>query len=305
MWAALDKDRDNVWQYDEFPHPDWKRANRDGDDGLSWKEELADQMFRRQSKTYPKKYGSSKQKEWPTQEAWSKDRPEFQQLFPFIDWDNDGKITEAEYKVFDVQIKSYTDGSYPKTNEQGEGGMEVFKRLASKPPVVSPAPKASQPQKAGQSGKAFVQKANDNNWTEEDWEKDKGRHGYGWVFPHIDKNADGKVTAEEYEAFQEYKKQHPNWEMELKPNAKPEEKKPTPRKTGSGSPAWVGDRFSSDIPEYKADQALELLPPELELAIMKKLHAYDKIMNIQLMPANTPRTNRLMMSLANGSFLQP
>ena len=36
------------------------------------------------------------------------------QLFPFIDWDNDGKITEAEYEVFDVQIKSYTDGSYPK-----------------------------------------------------------------------------------------------------------------------------------------------------------------------------------------------
>ena len=54
MWAALDKNRDNVWQYDEFPHPDWTRANRDGDDGLSWKEELADQTFRRQSKPIPK-----------------------------------------------------------------------------------------------------------------------------------------------------------------------------------------------------------------------------------------------------------
>ena len=133
MWAALDKNRDNIWQYDEFPHPDWKRANRDGDDGLSWKEELADQMLRKQSRAYPKKYGSTSQKEWPTQQAWNKDRADFKQLFAFIDWDQDGVITAAEYEVFDVQIKSYTDGSYPKTNEQGETGMEVFKRLAAQP----------------------------------------------------------------------------------------------------------------------------------------------------------------------------
>ena len=141
---------------------------------------------------------------------------------------------------------------------------------------------------------AFAQEAKGKDWTEEEWKKDKG--GYGWVFPHIDKNADGKVTAAEYEAFQEFKRQHPNWEIELNANAKPEEKAQTPKKggsgkpasvgTGSGSPAWVGDRFSADIPEYKADQPLELLSPEVELAIMKKLHAYDKIMNIQLMPSN-------------------
>ena len=133
MWAALDKNRDNIWQYSEFPHPDWKRANRDGDDGLSWKEELADQTLRRQSKTYPKKYASSEQKEWPDKQSWDKDRPDCKDLFVFIDWDNDGKITAAEYKIFDVQVKSYTDGSYPKTNEQGETGMEVFKRLAGQP----------------------------------------------------------------------------------------------------------------------------------------------------------------------------
>ena len=107
---------------------------------------------------------------------------------------------------------------------------------------------------------AFAQEAKGKDWTEEEWKKEKGR--YGWVFPHIDKNADGKVTAAEYEEFQKYKKKHPNWEMELNPNARPEGKTPTPKKGGSGTPAWVGDRFSTDIPEYQADQPLELLSPE-------------------------------------------
>ena len=151
---------------------------------------------------------------------------------------------------------------------------------------------------------AFAQEVKGKDWTEEEWKKEKG--SYGWVFPHIDKNSDGKVTATEYEEFQKYKKKRPNWEIELKSNARPVKEQPTPKKggsrtpdakpvkkqptqkksAGSGTPAWVGNRFSTDIPEYKADQPLELLSPEVELAIMKKLHAYDKIMNIQLMPSN-------------------
>ncbi len=196
MWAALDKNHDNVWQYDEFPHPDWKRANRDGDDGLSWKEELADQTFRAQSRTYPKKYGSTSQKEWATQEAWNNDRPDFKQLFAFIDWDQDGVITAAEYKVFDVQIKSYTDGSWPRTNEQGETGMEVFKRLAAQPP------KTGRAQKVGQSRKT--------SWnSQEEWNRDKPT--VKWIFPFIDKNSDGKIDSDEYQAIQEYKKKHADW----------------------------------------------------------------------------------------------
>ena len=196
MWAALDKNRDNVWQYDEFPHPDWKRANRDGDESLSWKEELADQMLRKQSRTYPKKYGSTSQKEWPTQEAWNNDRPDFKQLFAFIDWDHDGVITATEYEVFDVQIKSYTDGSYPRTNEQGETGMEVFKRLAAQPP------KAHRAQKPGRSRKT--------SWdSQEEWDRD--RPTVKWIFPFIDKNSDGKIDSQEYRAIQKYKKKHRDW----------------------------------------------------------------------------------------------
>jgi Ca2+-binding EF-hand superfamily protein len=210
MWAALDKNRDNIWQYNEFPHPDWKRANRDGDDGLSWKEELADQMFRKQSRTYPKKYGSTSQKEWPTQQAWNKDRADFQQLFAFIDWDNDGKISAGEYEVFDVQIKSYTDGSYPKTNEQGETGMAVFKRLASQPakshsPKSQPAkskPTKSQP-RAGAKHKT--------SWdSREEWDRD--RPTIKWIFPFIDKNSDGKIDSAEYQAIQDFKKKHSDWQ---------------------------------------------------------------------------------------------
>ena len=131
---------------------------------------------------------------------------------------------------------------------------------------------------------AFAQEAKGKDWTEEEWKKDKGR--YGWVFPHIDKDADGTVTVAEYEAFQQYKKKHPNWEIELDPNARQKEKKVDKKKNGSGSTAWVGVRLSNDTPEYMAEQPLESLSPEVELAIMKKLHTYDKIMNIQEMPRN-------------------
>ena len=205
MWAALDKNRDSIWQYNEFPHPDWKRANRDGDDGLSWKEELADQMLRKQSRTYPKKYGSTSQKEWPTQQAWNKDRADFQQLFAFIDWDHDGVITAAEYEVFDMQIKSYTDGSYPKTNEQGETGMAVFKRLASQPPKSQPPkiqPPKSQPQVGGDRKTSWN--------SQEEWDRD--RPTIKWIYPFIDKNSDGTINPDEYQAIQNFKKKHNDWQ---------------------------------------------------------------------------------------------
>jgi len=54
---------------------------------------------------------------------------------------------------------------------------------------------------------AFAQEAKGKDWTEEEWKKEKG--SYGWVFPHIDKDADGTVTAAEYEEFQRYKTKAP------------------------------------------------------------------------------------------------
>ena len=42
----------------------------------------------------------------------------------------------------------------------------------------------------------FTWSINGKDWTEEEWKKEKG--SYGWVFPHIDKNNDGKITFDEY-----------------------------------------------------------------------------------------------------------
>jgi hypothetical protein len=33
-----------------------------------------------------------------------------------------------------------------------------------------------------------------------------------WVFPFIDRNGDGKIDSDEYQALQEYKKKHRDWQ---------------------------------------------------------------------------------------------
>lgn len=43
----------------------------------------------------------------------------------------------------------------------------------------------------------------------EDWNRKKP--GHEWLFPHIDKNADGKISLEEHQAFQDYKKKDKDW----------------------------------------------------------------------------------------------
>jgi hypothetical protein len=48
----------------------------------------------------------------------------------------------------------------------------------------------------------------------EEWNASKS--GYEWLFPFIDKNKDGKISAAEYSEFQQYKKQHPDWQRRLK-----------------------------------------------------------------------------------------
>lgn len=44
----------------------------------------------------------------------------------------------------------------------------------------------------------------------EEWNESKP--GWEWVFPFIDKDKDGKISRAEHGEFQEYKKQHPDWQ---------------------------------------------------------------------------------------------
>lgn len=53
--------------------------------------------------------------------------------------------------------------------------------------------------------------------SQEEW--NEGKPGYEWLFPFVDTNKDGKITLEEHSAFQEFKKQHPDWLKKLKAEA--------------------------------------------------------------------------------------
>ena len=131
FWWRSDKNKDTYLSYDEFPHPDWHRANLNGDEFLSWAEELTDVAFRRLAREgkYMASYSASLTREWSSRPEWGCDRPGFDRLFPFIDRDRDEKIADDEYNAFEAQVKSYLDKSFPKTNERGETGIEVYKRM--------------------------------------------------------------------------------------------------------------------------------------------------------------------------------
>ncbi|MHC4994807.1 MAG: hypothetical protein ACYTGQ_07090 [Planctomycetota bacterium] len=191
QWWILDRNKDGVLSYQEFPHPHWTHANRNGDDDLDWAEELADRILRTLARQgeYAAKFGASPKKEWASIYEWGAERPGFEHLFPYIDWDRDGQITEAEYEAFDKQTKMYIDPAYPKTNEKGQTGMDILRSY--------------------QQGQA---KARKTSWgSQEEWDRDKPT--VKWIFPFIDSNDDGKIDSVEYQAIQDYKKKHPaDWQ---------------------------------------------------------------------------------------------
>ena len=190
QWWILDRNKDGYVSYKEFPHPDWTRANRNGDEELDWAEELMDRILRQlaRKRLYAAKYGASPEREWSSRHEWGVERPDFAYLFPFIDWDRDGKITAAEYEAFDTQVKSYIDPAFPKRNEKGQTGMDILRSYLK--------------------GRASERKT---SWeSQEEWNRDKAT--MEWIFPFIDKNSDGKIDSAEYQAIQVYKKQHTDWQ---------------------------------------------------------------------------------------------
>ncbi len=57
------------------------------------------------------------------------------------------------------------------------------------------------------------------------------RKGWEWLFPHIDTNSDGQISAEEYNAFQKFKVEHKDWEKSLRENRAPTPEKKVERTT--------------------------------------------------------------------------
>ena len=49
---------------------------------------------------------------------------------------------------------------------------------------------------------------------------ERGQAWLGMVVPSIDSNKDGKISLSEHTAFQEYKKQYPDWQKLLKAEPK-------------------------------------------------------------------------------------
>lgn len=199
QWWILDRNKDGYVSYEEFPHPHWTHANRNGDENLDWAEELADRVFRTLARksNYIEQYGAHSQKAWASGNEWGAERPEFSYLFPFIDWDRDGKITAAEYEAFATQIKIYNDPAYPKTNEKGQTGMDILRSYLK--------PQAQTQQRMQANNKRKM------SWdSQEEWNRDKPT--VKWIFPFIDKNSDGKIDSDEYQAIQAYKQKHSDWQ---------------------------------------------------------------------------------------------
>ena len=77
FWWYSNISKDGYISYEEFPHPDWHRANLNGDEFLSWEEELTDRALRplaRQGE-YQKKYASSSKAEWSSWHEWGVESP--------------------------------------------------------------------------------------------------------------------------------------------------------------------------------------------------------------------------------------
>ena len=50
--------------------------------------------------------------------------------------------------------------------------------------------------------------------SQQEW--NEAKPGWEWLFPFIDKNKDGKISLAEHTEFQDYKKQHPDWQKQIR-----------------------------------------------------------------------------------------
>jgi len=110
FFSSDNSPRNGKISFKEFPHADWHRANLNGDEFLSWEEELINRAMKYISdKSYLKKHGTSKKTEWTSKYDWNQDRPGFEWIFTVIDRNYDGMISASEYEAFINQKRSTTN----------------------------------------------------------------------------------------------------------------------------------------------------------------------------------------------------
>ncbi len=110
FWSSDKAPRDGKISFDEFPHSDWHRANLNGDEFLSWEEELINRAMRYISdQSYLKKHGASKKTQWTSKYDWNKDKPGFEWAFPVLDRNYDGMISVSEYEAFITQKRKFDE----------------------------------------------------------------------------------------------------------------------------------------------------------------------------------------------------
>ena len=92
------------------------------------------------------------------------------------------------------------DIPYPELRKKLDALGQTLDRIPPQEPQDPKAPQAPQLQASWKS--------------QAEWNRQK--KGYEWLFPHIDTNADGKIAADEYKAFQRFKSEQKDWEKVLK-----------------------------------------------------------------------------------------
>ncbi len=100
---------------------------------VDWAEEVSDRVLKKLAEEgdFLAKHGNDSQKQWPSIYAWGVAHPGFEQIFHFVDWDRDGKITSAEYTAFEDQLDAYNDPSFPTTNQKGQTREDLRSKKGS------------------------------------------------------------------------------------------------------------------------------------------------------------------------------
>ncbi|HBJ82587.1 MAG TPA: protein-xanthan lyase [Verrucomicrobiales bacterium] len=99
------------------------------------------------------------------------------------------------------------------TSVQNVNVTQLRDRLLKRGQILEWTEELAQQTKQRRSGIETGEWASQQAWND-------AKPGWEWLFPFIDTNKDGKISLAEHTAFQDYKKQHPDWQKRLREELK-------------------------------------------------------------------------------------